>query len=72
MVLTQERDLGISLQVQYFMPWVGVMEFLKKRERIYVRKQFRKYFCSYINKKLNTHGMLLTKILPQQKDLKDS
>lgn len=30
MVLTQERDLGISLQVQYFIPWVGVMEFWKK------------------------------------------
>lgn len=29
MVLTQER-FGFSLQVQYFTPWVGVMEFKKK------------------------------------------
>lgn len=42
MVLTQEKDLGFSLQVQYFTPSVGVMVFKKKKKRIYVRKQFRK------------------------------
>lgn len=56
--------------LQYFMPWVGVMEF-KKKKRIYVKKQYRKYFCSYINKKTEYTGVLLTKILPQQKDFKE-
>lgn len=38
MVLTQERDLGISLPVQYFSPCVGAVK-LKKKKRIPVRKQ---------------------------------
>lgn len=33
MVLTQERDLGISLQVQYFSPCVGAVKLKKKKKK---------------------------------------
>lgn len=38
MVLTQERDLGFTLQVQCSSPCVGALKLKKKKKTGYVRK----------------------------------
>lgn len=47
MVLTQERDLGISLQVLYFTPWVEVMEFKKKGKNLCEKTTQKIFFFLY-------------------------